>query len=105
MDKELQTRIETYVWLHAKTLNIPVAELEWSEKYDPVLDTDGHPSPPSYKLGVTIEGRTHDLTVTEEECHALEIPEDYGAEAWPRMAEKIDEFLGAFAPKKPRIGY
>ncbi len=105
MDKEVQTRIESYVWQHAKTMNIPVAELEWSEKYNPVPDTDGHPSLPSYKLGVTIAGQTYDLIVTEEECHALEIPEEHGAEAWPRMAEKIDEFLGVFAPKKPRIGY
>jgi len=105
MNKELQTRIETYIWQHAETLNIPVTELEWSEDCAAVPDSGTHSSTPSYKLRVAIEGKPHSLTITEEECHALEIPEDHGAEAWPRMTEKIDEFLGAFAPKKPRIGY
>ena len=105
MDKELQTRIETYILLHAETLNIPIGTLEWSEAHAPTPGTDIHPPSPVYKLQVPINGELHFLTFTAEECHAVELPEDHGAEAWPRMTEKIDDFLGAFAPKKPRIGY
>jgi hypothetical protein len=105
MDKELQTRIETYIVLHAETLHIPLGMMEWSEALAPTSDTDIQPPSPVYKLQVPINGALHFLTFTAEECHAVERPEDPGAEAWPRMAEKIDDFLGAFAPKKPRIGY
>ena len=105
MDKELQTRIEAYVLQHAETLNIPIDTLEWSEECDPVPGTEVHPAPPVYKLRVPIDGRPQFLTFTEEEFHSLGLPEDHGAEAWPRLTEKIDEFLGAFAPKKPRLGY
>ena len=105
MDRELQTRIETYILLHAETLHVPIDRLEWAEERAPVPGSDTHPTGPVYKLQVPINGALHCLTFTAEECRALELPEDYGAEAWPRLTEKIDEFLGAFAPKQPRIGY
>ena len=104
MDTELQTRIEAYVRQHAETLRIPLDTLEWSEDFDPVPGTEVPPAP-VYTLRVPIDGKPQFLTFTEEECHAVGLPEDYGAEAWPRLTEKIDEFLGAFAPKKPRLGY
>lgn len=107
MDKELQTHIETYVRERAETLNIRVDTLQWTEEVAPVPGTALPPALPVFTLRVTIEGRQHSLTFTEEECHAVGLPEaeDHGAEAWPRMREKIDELLGALAPKKPRFGY
>ena len=66
---------------------------------------DVHPASRVYKLRVPVDGKPQFLTFTEEEFHALGLPEDHGEEAWPRLTEKIDEFLGAFAPKKPRLGY
>ena len=47
MDKELQTRIETYIVLHAETLNIPIGTLEWSEAHAPTPGTDIPPLPQS----------------------------------------------------------
>jgi len=105
MDTELQTRIETYLVLHAETLHIPLGTLEWAEAPAPTSGTDIHLPSPVYKLQVPINGALYFLTFAAEECAAVKRPEDPGAEAWPRMAEKIDDFLGAFAPKKPRIGY
>lgn len=106
MNKELQTRIEAYILLHAETLNIPIDTLEWSAESAPGPGTEVHSHSPIYKLRVPINGEPHFLTFTAEECPALGLSEDHGAEAWPRLTEKIDEFLGALAPKKsPRIGY
>ncbi len=105
MDKELQTRIEAYVLQRAETLNIPIDALEWSEACVPDPDTAVHSASLVHKLRVSIDGRPQVLTFTAEECSALGLPEDHGAEAWPRLAEKIDAFLGAFAPKQPRLGY
>jgi hypothetical protein len=106
MNKELQTRIEAYLLLHAETLNIPIDTLEWSEESAPVPGTEVHSPSPVYKLRVPINGEPHVLTFTAEECPAVGFSEDHGAEAWPRLTEKIDQFLGAFAPKKsPRLGY
>ena len=106
MNKELQTRIEAYILLHAETLNIPIDTLEWSEESAPVPGTEVHSPSPVYKLRVPINGEPHVLPFTAEECPALGLSEVHGAEAWPGLTEKIDEFLGAFAPKKsPRLGY
>ena len=104
LDKELQTRIETYILLHAKTLNISLDTLEWEAACAPPPAAEGQPTAPVYKLHVAINGEPHVLTFTAEEVHALAPPEDHGAEAWPRLTEKIDQFLGAFAPKKSHNG-
>jgi hypothetical protein len=61
--------------------------------------------PTLYPLAVTVGGRREVLKFTEEELRDLPMKGHLGEVAQQAVTEKLNELLGRFEVRKPRIGF